>query len=129
MVQKTVIALVVIVLLVAVIVSAAYRYTYWPPRYRYYYTYYPVQYYPYPVSYPLYMYPYYYSPLSAEYMFRYGTPEVQVSYPAAVQETAPRGSVGQLCGLVDSKAYGCYYGMVCDYTATGKPGIGVCTSQ
>src|SRR5574342_728000 len=146
MVKKTILAIVVVVLLVAVFSGAVQRLYRGYSPYRYYYTYYPVEYYPayyaYPSAFPpMYYssyqppseyYPYYYSPLASENLYRYGTPQVEVSYPmytSATEQETPRGVEGQLCGKADGTVYGCYYGMVCDYTATGRTGIGVCKSQ
>lgn len=133
MVKKTVIAIVAVVLLVAVFSGAVQRlYAGYSP-YRYYYTYYPVEYYAgyyaYPSAYP----PVYYSPYqppSQSYPYYYSTgysPLQEVSYPARAE--TPRGGPGQLCGKADGAEYGCYYGLVCDYTVTGTAGLGVCRSQ
>ncbi len=146
MVKKTVVAILAVVLLAAVFVGAAQRwgytrygaaywygypyatpYSYYPYyQYPYYGTYYPI------VRSPSYSYPYYYSPISASYMYRYGAPGVVYPAPTTYQPPAPeqpRSGEGQLCGLMDSKQYGCYYGMTCDYTKTTQQGVGVCTYQ
>jgi hypothetical protein len=135
MVKSSIIAIIVILLLSIVFVGAAQKwgYTRYGAVYYYgepYYTYAPLYIYPYgsPYSYyryygyPSYMYPYYpyyESPLSSEYMYRYGAPTPGV-------EPAPRGTEGQMCGLLDGRQYGCYAGLVCDYTKGGAAGIGVC---
>ncbi len=144
MVKKTVLAIVGVVLLVAVLTGAVQRWYAGYSPYRYYYTYYPVQHYPLYYSYPSaipptyyspydspsYMYPYY-SPLASGNLYRYGIPQVETSYPmySSYKEEIPRGVAGQLCGSVGGTSYGCYYGMVCDYTITGQTGVGVCRSQ
>ena len=148
MVKKTIIAVAAVVLLVAVFVGAAQKwgYTRYGAVYYYgtpYYSYAPYYVYPYgsynypygsSVSYPysgnpLYSYPYYYKsgPLASENIYRSGAPSV--SYPSYSSPTIPRGRVGQLCGLIDSQAYGCELGLECDYTRTGVSGIGMCTKS
>lgn len=136
MVKKTILAIVVIVLLVAVFSGAVQRlYAGYSP-YRYYYTYYPVEYYAGSYAYPSHQTPTYYAPYQppsyaypyySQTGYPYGTPEV--SYPASSVEETPRGAAGQLCGSVDGIAYGCYYGLVCDYAAIGRTGVGVCARQ
>ncbi len=146
MVKKTIIAVAVIVLLTAVFVGAAQKwgytrygavYSYGTPSYSYAPQYvYPYGSYNYPYgSYisdpysgaPLQSYPYYYrqGPLASENMYRYGAPTV--SYPSYTSPQIPRGMVGQLCGTMYNQAYGCEYGLECDYTKTGAEGIGMCT--
>ena len=151
MVKKTVIAIIVVVLLVAILTGASHRWGYTRYGAVYYYgspySYYPLYQYPYsPYSYynyPSYAYPYYYGPLSSQYMYRYGAPTSyyqapSTSYPyyqapsyQAPTPTVglPRGTEGQLCGMSDGQQYGCEYGLVCDYTKTQKAGIGVCSTQ
>lgn len=104
--------------------SSPYYYNY--PAYSspYYYNY-PA--YTSPYTSPQYNYPYSYGPLSSEYMYRYGAP--QVSTPAYVSAETPRGAEGQLCGVVDSKQFGCVSGLVCDYTKGAQKGVGVCSYQ
>ncbi len=137
MVKKTIIAVVLVFLLAVVFVNGYQRWgtTSYGAVYYYgqpFYMYYPLPYYPqsgmyYPYNYPQYAYPYY-GPLSTESMYTRGTPEVRsdyLNYPSGI----PRGKLGQLCGLVDSKQYGCELGFVCDYTKTNQSGVGVCSTQ
>ena len=125
--KKTVIAIVAIVLLVAVLVGASHRWGYTRYGAVYYHTpqymYYPA----YHVPYYEYRYPYYSytSPLSSEFLYRYGPPST--AYPTLPE--LPRGSEGQLCGAVGGKTYGCEFGFVCDYTKSGVAGVGVCSRQ
>jgi len=127
--KKTVIAIVAVVLLVAVVVTATHRWGY--TNYgSFYYHDYPFYGYPqteqpvgvyvpaqeptvvYPGSFaPQYSYP---TPLSSEYLYRYG-----MSY-------VPRSSEGQLCGLMNGVAYGCEFGLECEYTISRVRGAGVC---
>ncbi len=155
MVKKTIIAVAMVVLLVAVFVGAAQKWGYtrygaiyyygtpysYAPNYVYPYgsnpyqeygSYgYPAYAYPYMYrygqTYPSYAYPYSYQqgPLSSENIYRYGAPTV--SYPSYTSPETPRGKVGQPCGLIDSQTYGCEYGMTCDYTKTGVTGVGLCS--
>lgn len=139
MVKKTIIAVVLVFLLAVVFVSGYQRWgtTRYGPVYYYdqpYYMYYPMPYYPqqgmyYPYSFPQYAYPYY-GPLSTDSMYTQGAPvnypsNAYLNYPSGI----PRGKEGQLCGLVDSKQYGCELGFVCDYTRTNQSGVGVCSQQ
>jgi len=109
----------------------AYPYSYY--RYTSYPSYTSPSYiYPYSISpsYPAYNYPYYnypYSPLSSEAMYRYGAPTVTT--PGYVSAELPRGAEGQLCGIVNSKQYGCTSGLVCDYTKGAEKGVGVCSRR
>ncbi len=141
--KKSILAVVAVVFLVAIIAATAQRYYYtrygvfysYPERYGFYYPFYtypsyasPSYVYPYYASryYP----PYYYSPLSTEVMYRYGAPTtVYPSYVGQAEPELPRGVEGQLCGVVDSRQYGCVYGLVCDYTQGAKAGVGVCSRQ
>ena len=148
MVKKTVLAIVAVVLLVAVVVGASYRYGgYLPSRYSYtynqemYYPYSPGTYYPeyapylnYP-SYvnvyppysqpvyqrPSYAYPSYYSPVLPN---RFGEP-VQ-TYQTYVGVT-PRAREGMLCGSVGMGEYSCDYGLFCDYSRSAQPNVGLCS--
>ncbi len=146
MVKKTIMAVVAVVLLVAVFAGAASRwgytrygavYNYGTPDYTYYPVYhnYPRQsmYFPYGLGvYHPYLYDGWYST----------TPYPQVNYPIGPtsQEkrfeikpaeyptvNIPRSADGQLCGVINSRQYGCNYGLVCDYTKTGTTGVGVCS--
>lgn len=79
-------------------------------------------YYPYSGYYGSYSYvPEYQSPLSSEYMYRYG-------FPASITSSEIRpGTLGQLCGLVNGQQFGCVYGLLCDYSKTETPQVGVCS--
>lgn len=128
MVKNTVIAIVSIVL-IAVISVSAYSYA-WSrygvfynvvPQFPYYPNYYN-QYQP-QVVYPTYLYqqPTPEFPYSYPYQpYDYGVPEV--AYPYSVQTSS------QLCGLIDGKPYGCNYGFLCDYGKTEVQGLGVCVA-
>ncbi len=97
MVKKTIVAIVAIVILAAVVVTSASML-----RFRHHHHFY---------------YPYYYYP-------SYTYPVYYPNYPTAYQSAA---SEGQLCGVVDSKQYGCQSGLVCDYNQTKISGIGICS--
>ncbi|MEM3153983.1 MAG: hypothetical protein QW165_00240 [Candidatus Woesearchaeota archaeon] len=145
MVKKTIIAIVLVVLLVAVFAGAASKWGYTRygaiyyagvPSYNYYPVYhdYPIEsmyfpygfgvYYPYmydgyfPASYtPQMNYPL--GPSSQERRFVYTPAE----YPTMM---APMSAEGQLCGVINSRQYSCRYGLTCDYTKTGTTGVGIC---
>ncbi len=144
MVKKTIFAVVAVVLLVAVFAGAANRwgYTRYGAIYNTgtpYYTYYPVfhdypvesMYYPYGYdTYSPYLYDAWY-PKSATVNYPYAPQAEQSKYSPSEYETMsiPRSAEGQLCGVLNSRQYGCQFGLVCDYTRTGTTGVGVCTSQ
>jgi hypothetical protein len=145
MVKKTIIAIGVVVLLAAVFVGAAQKWGYTRYGTFYYYgdppfsysstyvypfgSYHPYQYYK-EYGYPLYAYPYdyKYGPSYPEYGYPYGRQPV-LSYPSYSTPNVPRGKAGQLCGVIESQAYGCEFGLECDYTKTGVAGVGMCTRQ
>lgn len=62
------------------------------------------------------------SPLSVDYLYRYGLPSVTT--PSAVG--APRNEHGGVCGIVNGMQIGCMSGLVCDYTKGKQPGSGAC---
>jgi len=125
--KKTVLAIVGVVLLVAVLVTATHRWGYSQYGAVYYYDY-PFFYYdqvaqppgvytPFAYERPSLVYP---SPLSSDYLYRYDPPSAG---------DTPRGVEGQLCGLSGSEQFGCVSGLVCDYSKTKKAGLGICSKQ
>ena len=152
MVKKTVLAIVAVVLLVAVVVGASYRYGGYLPS-RHVYTYSPETSYPkfypytqtaYPgytpyLNYPTYVnvYPAYSQPAyqRPSYVYpyystvppnRFGEP--LQTYPTYVGVT-PRAREGMLCGSVGMGEYSCEFGLFCDYSRTAQPGVGLCSRQ
>ncbi len=163
--KKTVFAIVLVVLLTAVGVSAYYNWGHYSydslnyysqPYTPYYYSYYSPPYYDAPAyyGYEPYYAPYetpyyapyetpyynrvyynplgnyrnsYLSPLSSDYMYRYGLP--QTEYAAMVYTLPGYGSSGELCGMIRGQQEGCVSGLVCDYRMTNISGVGVCSKQ
>ena len=139
---KTILLIVVVVLMAAFIVNADQDWGYTPYGTVYYYG----HNYRMNVSYPAGTY---YSPYSYSYQYAYpygtyhpwqyqrpdrGVPAYEspyytrpaVSYPLYSTPLIPRGNVGQLCGVIGIQAYGCAFGLECDYTKTGIAGVGMC---
>lgn len=69
----------------------------------------------------------YMNPLSGDYMYRYGLP--QTEYAAVVQNLELPAAQGNLCGTFNGRAYGCQYGLTCDYTKVNAAGLGACMPQ
>ncbi|MEM3153982.1 MAG: hypothetical protein QW165_00235 [Candidatus Woesearchaeota archaeon] len=120
MVKKTVIAIVLVVLLVAVFAAASYRYGGYLPYQSYYG---PKMAYPRYVSYPGFPYPTYQPP---SYVYPYYVPvgaypeRYPVQTPWTFTGVVPPPKEGQLC------SDGCAPGLVCDYSRTSQPNVGVC---
>jgi len=143
MVKKTIIAVVMVVLLLAVFSSAASKWGYTRYGAVYYYDGYPfMTYYPVFHDYPIpstqnpygygiynpYLYDGWYS-ANPEYNYPYSATPSRFTYnpPEYPTINMPRSAQGQLCGTLNNQQYGCASGLTCDYTKTNSVDVGICS--